>query len=289
MSIPCPVRLITVVVILLFSFSACNRHDRDRVPLARVDNEWLYLDEVLPSIPEGAKEYDSIFAVRSFVDNWIRQQLLLKHAENNLGEQKDAFDLQLREYRNALLIYAFEDELVKQKLDTLVTDQEIRAYYDVNKEDFVLKDNIVKVLYVKLFRNETFLPQFRRLMNSDLSEDRLRLANLARQNAANYLLDDEVWLFLNDLLKEIPILTYNQEAFLANNHFVEIKDSTYHYLVRICDFRITDNYSPVAMEKERIRFSIINKRKTNILEAVSKEIYDRASKKNRFETFYTHE
>ncbi len=278
--------LLPLLFLLLFVTQSCNRPEKDRTPLARVDNTWLYADQVIPSIPEGAKENDSLFAVRSFVDNWIRQQLLLQHAEDNLKEMKPDFERQLRDYRNALLIYTYEEELVRQKLDTVVTDQEIKAYYDTNIEDFLLKENIVKVVYVKLFRNESTLSAFRKLIRSDQKADRLRLAELCRQHAVNYFLDDEMWLFFNDLLKEIPINTYNQEAFLANNRFIEINDSVYHYLIDIKDFRITDNYSPVSLEKERIRYTIINIRKVELLGNLSKELYDRAGRKRRFETFY---
>lgn len=285
------IRLSGICLILLLlsaalCTSSCSKRDKDRVALARVGNTWLYLDEVTSAIPEGAKENDSIFAIRSFVDNWVRQQLILEHAEDNLSNMKPDFERQIRDYRNSLLIYAYEEELVKQKLDTTVTDQMIRAYYDANKEDFILKDNILKVLYVKLYRGEPSLPSFRRLIGSEVKADRLRLADLARQNAVNYYLDDEAWLFFNDLLKEIPILTYNQEAFLSNNRIVEIQDSTFHYLVNIRDFRISDSYSPVAMEYDRIRNSIINIRKTEILNTMSKELYERGVRKKRFETYY---
>jgi hypothetical protein len=271
---------------LLLLTTACNRADRNRVPVARVDNTWLYLDDVTHTIPDGAKASDSIFAVRSFTDQWIRQQILLKHAEENLREAKPDFERQLRDYRNSLLIYSFEEQLVQQNLDTVVTDQQIRAYYDANKEDFILKDNIVKVLYVKLFRNDPSAAPIRRLMQNLLDADRLKLAALCRQSAVNYYLDDEVWLFFNDLLKEIPIVTYNQEAFITNNRFVEINDSVYHYIIAIRDFRITDNYSPVSLEKERIRFSILNQRKAALLQKLSEDLYQRASRKSRFETFY---
>jgi hypothetical protein len=286
---PQPIRAGALLLIILLSFAAgtgCRRPDKERVPVARVDDQYLYLDEVTQAIPEGAKESDSIFAIRSFADNWIRQQVLLRHAEENLRDLQTNFERQLKEYRNALLIFTYEEELVKQKLDTVVTDQEINAYYEANKEDFILKENIVKVLYAKVYRNEPTLPQFRRLMNSDAGADRLRLADLCRQNAVNFYLDNEAWLFFNDLLKEIPIVTYNQEAFLNNNRFVEIQDSTYHYLIDIRDFRITDTYSPVTLETDRIRYTIINKRKAAILAAMSKELYERAGKKKRFETFY---
>ncbi len=271
---------------LIGLLAACQRADRDRVPLARVGNHYLYLDEVKHVIPEGALASDSAFAIRSFVNNWIRQQVMLKHAEENLRDRKPAFEQQLRDYYNALLIYTFEEEYVRQNIDTVVTKEQIRTYYQENIDDFVLKENIVKVLYVRLFRNDAALAQIRRLMQSDRRADRMRLAELCRQHAVNYFLDDEVWLFFNDLLKEIPIVTYNQEAYLNHNRFVEIQDSSFHYLIRFVDFRITDNHSPVSLEEDRIRSTIINKRKAETIRRMSEELYERAANKNLFETYF---
>lgn len=280
------VLLASALIILLQLFAGCNKQDKARVALARVDDTFLYLDEVALVIPDDAKETDSIFAVKSYTDNWIRTQLILKNAEDNLRDLKPDFEKQLRDYRNALLVYTYEEELVRQRIDTVVNAQEIKEYYDNNKESFVLKENIVKVLYVKLYRNESTLPQFRRLMKSNQQDDRFKLGQLAKQNAANYYLDDDAWLFFNDLMKEIPIVTYNQEAFLTNNRFVEIHDSSYHYLIQITDFRITDNYSPITLEQDRIKYAIINMRKAEIISNMALELYDRAARKNRFETFY---
>jgi hypothetical protein len=280
------IAIFSLLTLMAGMISSCRRSDPGRVPLAKVDQTWLYLDEVTPSIPEGARENDSVFAVRSFVDNWVRQQLLLKHAEDNLKEMKPDFEKQLQDYQNALLIFSYEQELVRQKLDTAVTEQEIKAYYDANLEDFILKENIVKVLYVKLYRNESTLPQFRKLIQSDNQQDRLKLANFARQNAVNYFLDDDVWLYFNDLLKEVPIITYNQEAWLSNRRFVEIQDSTFYYLLNVRDFKIGDNFSPISMERDRIKYTIINKRKAEIISNLSQELFDRAARKKRFETYY---
>lgn len=279
--------LLLVLLPLMAAFIiSCSGNDGDRKLVARVGEYRLYLDEVLPAIPDGAREADSIFAVKSYVDSWVRQQLVLRQAEKNLRDLEPSVKKQLDEYRNALLIHAYEEALIRENLDTAVTDQEVSAYYDEHREDFILKENILKVLYVKLYRGEPSIPVFRRLIAAGTPADRVKLAALARQNAVNYYLDDEVWLYFNDLLKEIPITTYNQEAFLASNRVVDFSDSSFHYLVNIRDFRIVDNVSPLAMEKERIRFAILNARKTTLLDRMSKDLYDRGRKRNAFQTYF---
>jgi hypothetical protein len=90
-------------------------------------------------------------------------------------------------------------------------------------------------------------------------------------------------LLFNDLLKEIPIKTYDQEAFLQNNRFLEIKGEEFIYLVYFTDFKIKESISPLSFEKENIRNVILNKRKLNLISEMEKEVYDKALKNKDFE------
>lgn len=56
------------------------------------------------------------------------------------------FIRQIEQYRNSLIIYAYESELVKQKLDTVVSQAEIESYY--KSQNFHLRENIVLASYV---------------------------------------------------------------------------------------------------------------------------------------------
>lgn len=269
----------------IFMLLACNNKDGDEIAVARVGDNFLYLDELAEAIPEGAKENDSIFAAQSYIKNWVRQQILLDQAENYLEDKDLDFEKQMEEYRKSLVIFTYEEELVKQKLDTTVTDEDINAYYTKHKEDFVLKKNIVKVIYVKLPTNDPNLSKFRKLVRSNSQDDRLKLSELSKEFAVNYFLDDNSWLFFDDVLREVPIKTYNQQNFLQSNRYVEHRDSLYHYLVNIKAFKMKETAAPVGMQRERIKNVIINRRKTEIINKMMNDLYRRAEEKNMFEIY----
>ncbi|MDT8309308.1 MAG: hypothetical protein RQ866_07235 [Bacteroidales bacterium] len=275
----------SLLLILVITITSCSRHDKDRIPVARVTDKYLYLDEVREAIPRETILADSAEATVNYIHKWIRNQLLLEQAKKQLKGQNLDFEKQIEDYRNALIIFAYEQELIKQKLDTTVTDAEIQTYYDTHKEDFLLKNNIVKVIYVKLLKDEKKINRFRQLMQSDDNPLRIELGELCKMHAENYYLDDESWLFFDDMLKEIPIKSYNQEAFLQNNKFIEIQDSLYRYLVYIKAFRIKEGYSPLSFERDRIKSIILHTKKVAILNEMNNSIYENAKKKNRFEVF----
>jgi hypothetical protein len=276
-----------VLIFSLIFLTSCSyffKKKTERI-LARAYDDYLYESDLKGVIPPGVSQKDSANLAKNFIDAWVRQKLLIRQAENNLTSEQMDFSIQLENYKNSLTIYEYEHELVNQKLDTVVSDEEIEKYYTVNQQKFRLKENIVQLQYVKLPLSSRNLNQLKKLLNSDAPEDRTRLSELAEKNAADYFLDDQNWLLLNDVLTQIPIKTSDQEEFLKTHHILEVEDSVYHYIIRFRDFRIRDNISPLSFEKERIRNIILNKSKMDLINKMHQDVYENAVKKNDFEIY----
>jgi hypothetical protein len=277
-------RTLIILLVLATSCSAFFKKKNERV-LARVYDDYLYESELKGVVAPGTLAKDSIVLTRSFIDSWVRQRLIIQQAEKNLtGAQMD-FTTQLENYKNSLTIYAYENALVRQKLDTLITEEETQIYYDANQQNFLLKDNIVQIQYVKLPLKSPVAKQIKKLLNSGNSEDKNKLADLCEKNASDYFLDSENWLLFTDVLKQIPIKTYNQEEFLQNHREFEYQDSLYDYLVRFKDFKIKESVSPLNFEKQRIRDIILNKRKIELIGRMQEDVFSSAQKKNVFEIY----
>ena len=275
------------ILVLLIIITGCSAFFKKKTEhaVAKVYNDYLYESDLKSVIPKGTLAKDSISLAKSYIDTWIHQRLVIHQAEQNLTSDQMDFTQQLENYKNSLIIYTYENELVRQKLDTLVTDENIEMYYDANQQNFQLKDNIVQLQYVKLPLKSTFVKQFRKLLNSDNPVDKTRLSQQCEQYASDYFLDDQNWLPFNDLLKQIPIKTYNQEEFLKNHRELEYQDSAYIYLVRFRDFKIKESVSPLSFEKEHIRNIILNKRKIDLTRKMREDIFEHAQKKNDFEIY----
>ncbi len=276
-------RLISgIIVLLLFCCSSCNRKN-DEVAVARVFDEYLYPSDLEGIVPKGTSAEDSIKIIQTYIDGWIRTSLLVHQAEKNLTEEQMGFADKLKTYENSLIIYTYESELIRQQLDTNVSLKEISEYYDAHPNDFVLKDNILRVNYVKLNKDSEHINTIKQMLRSESESEREKLAALCIQHASNFYLDDHSWLLFNDLLKEIPIQTYNQEQFLKYNRFIETSDSLYAYLMNIYDFKIKESLSPLSFERENIRNIIINKRKVSLINNMKKEVYQHALENSNFE------
>jgi hypothetical protein len=276
----------TFWVLLLFFFGACSyfgKKGSDQKIVAKVFDKTLDYDDLKLALPKDITGKDSVDFVKNYINQWIRQEILINKAEQNLSDDNKSFDKEIEDYKNSLVIYAFEKALVEQKLDTTVSVQEIEKYYKENPSNFELKDNIIKVNYIKIQKKAPKVDKAKTLFKSSNEKDQQQLKDYCIQYADNFYFDDDSWLLFDDLLKEIPIKTYNQEQFLENNRFVELQDAEFLYLVNIKGFKIKDGVSPLSFETENIKNIIINKRKIKLIEQMKQNLYNEALKNKDFE------
>ena len=273
--------------ILLVFIIACNttisNQDTDEV-LARVHDKRLYKSDLIDIVPEGVGGSDSISIVKNYLNNWVRNELILQKAEINLLDSQKDFKKQLDNYRKSLIIYEYESNLIRQNLDTIVYDSEIEEYYKKNKQNFQLRDNIIIVHFVVLHIDSIDNNPVAELLNSELAEDYDLLEEYCKKSAVNYYLEDQ-WIYFNDLLSSVPIETYNPQAFLETTDYVEIEDIQSIYYVKFLDYKIKESESPLSLKKETIRSIIINKRKVELIKKMHSEVYENAFQNNEFEIF----
>lgn len=253
--------------------------------LAKAHSKYLYASEIQGLIKPGTPPQDSITIVSNYINSWVRQQLLLYQAEKNLTQGQKNFEKQLEDYRNSLIIYEYESNLVRQKLDTVVSMVEIQKYYDKNRANFELKENIVKASYVQIENESEELAKLKKLWQTGDELSKAELERYCIQNGLNYSLFDDSWIYFNNLLKDVPIVTYNQENFLHYNRNIEARDSLYLYLVEFRDFKIKESITPLSMLEDDIRKIIVNRRKLELLQSLQNEIFETAMMNNYFEIY----
>jgi len=282
--------VISLMTLVCFFMMSCGEETATQVQdkgkvIATVYTYNLYESDLATAIPAGLTTEDSTRRAENFINSWVREMLLLSKAESNLPANDPEMEQKLRDYKNSLIIYAYETELVQQKLDTVVSDEEIETYYNEHTNDFQLRDNIVKVIYVKVDNKAPNMAKLKTLVKSDKPADREDLDKYCRQYATNYYLDDNSWLLFDDLLKEVPIQTYNRELFLENNRFVEVADSTHTYYLNIKGFMTRNSQSPLSFEKENIRSIIINQRKLELVDKMHDDLYNEAVENNSIKIY----
>ena len=250
-------------------FCSCNR---EKKVVVHVYDRELTLEELQNEMPIFDESADSVQIQQPYIDAWIVRQVMLHEAEKNLSFSEKRFDRQIQEYKESLLIEAYENKKVQQRLDTVVTNAEIIDYYKDNKMYFTTKKAIVKVNYIKLPTNFPQLENVKKILfkNERSKQEMDRLNTLCENAAINLYMSDD-WLLFDDILKEIPIVTYNNnELFLEKNKTLELKDSSGVYLVNFLKYKMEEENILREVDRETIVRSILQQRRVEILKNLRK-------------------
>lgn len=278
-----PISLI-IIVLTFFSCHTKIKNGNDKI-VASVYGKKLYKTDLNNVLYDGINYNDSIIRTRAFIEEWIRRQLLLQQAKNNLDQNKIDLKKRLEEYNNSLIIYTYESELIKQNLDTLISDEEIFDYYKTNSNNFKLNHNIVKTVSVSILKGNKNKRLFIKLLRDCDSLLMDSITSMAEKYALSYDLNNDEWQRFDDVISLYNLKVDNQKTFLEKNKFLTINNDTVSDLIRICDFRKTGDTSPCEIEKETIRYIILNIRKKKLLEKLYDDLYTKALKEGTFEIY----
>ena len=272
---------------LVFLFSSCKyfRKESDEKPLARVYDQYLYVEQLNGGIPSGISAEDSSQLAANFINNWVKQQLLIKKAELNLPEEKKDVQLQLDQYRNSLILYLYQEELVKQRLDTAVKQNELLSYYEENKQNFALKENILRTVYVKLDKQNKSVNKIRKWLKDEDADSKSKLKEYCSTQALKFSLDELKWFNPSELAEETGIDQNKIEQMARYPKIYEMDENDGYYIVKTLEYQLKDDISPLEFEVKNIRNIILNKRKMQLIEQLEKDVMNVGAIKNNFEIY----
>ncbi len=271
-------------LIILTGIASCTSLDNrnKEKPLAQVYERNLYFSVIHDIFPKNISPSDSILILQNYVDKWVKKQLILQKAELNLTEDQKDVRQQLDEYRSSLLIYKYEQSLVAQKLDTVISQAEVQAYYDENPSNFSLDGHIVKSLFVKLPVDAPNLYRIRQLYKSEREGDFQQLESYCYQYAIKYDYFNDDWVPFESIVRELPNEIRSPERFLRYNRYIEQQDSLYRYLVNLREYHLSGTVAPLPYVQAKIRTIILNKRKVRFINVLENNIYMDALNKGDF-------
>ncbi len=255
--------------------------------VASVGNSFLFESDISSLVSTQSSSEDSALIVDQYVKNWIKKELLVQEANKSIKVNQAEIERKVADYRYTLLSYEYQKLMVQQSLDTAVSPQEIKEYYEKNSENFALRQNIFRGRYLKISNDAPKKNDVRRWVKSSRPQDAESLKSYAFQFADNYSLEDSTWIKFDDIIKNSPLSTIsNKVQFLRRNRYVEEVDSTYLYILKIQEYKISEEASPLEFVKEEIRNIILNKRKVALAKGLENDIYERAKENEDYKIYY---
>jgi hypothetical protein len=276
------------ILFCIFTFASCDYiqlQEKDAPTskiIAIVNTDKLFKEDLKDFLPRNISREDSLILVKSFIQDWAIKKLLLDAAANNNSQEslKNINNL-VQDYKESLLINNFKEALIKQQLDTIISDDEVEAYYLINNENFKLNEVLVKSKYLYFDASVINKKEIIKFFKSEEIED---AEELERQQLSfkMYQLNDSIWTELDKILLKLP---FSKENLLKKSKFIQKQDSLGLYLVAIKDVLRRNDIAPLSYIKPTIKEMILHKRKIELIRNIEKIIVKDATKNNNFKIY----
>lgn len=277
-----------VILVIAAAMTGCGQehNHKGKTPLVEVSGEFLYKEDLQAALPLNISKDDSVLFAEHYIRNWIEDALLFDKAEGNIPDN-DKISKLVENYRRALIMHTYQEELVNQKLANDISEEEINAYYEKNKELFRLDNPLVKGLFIKVPLSSPDLGNVRvwyRKNNQDVIE---KLEKYSLRNAVSYDYFYDRWTSVPDVAAKIPLKVLDTDAnYLDKNRNVEVKDTAFCYFLHIEDFLGKDKQKPLDFARDEIKEILINLKRVEFINKVKEDLYQRASDRNKIIYYY---
>lgn len=255
------------------------------VPVARVYDSYLYRGDLKNTLPKGLSSQDSAQFVNNYINVWAKNQLMVYKAEYNLSARQKDFEERIEKYRQDLLKHSYLQRYTQENLDTTVHDSVIATYFQEHKNDFRLRENILRMRYIIIPNEAPHLEEIKRLFLSDDAGDQSQLRNYSLSYAREFALQDSAWISFARFSEIIPVEAIDQSGFLEERSVLEFQKKELLYLVEIVDYKLKESVAPLPYISDVIKNVVINQRRLALIDRLEQNLMDDAYKKNEFETY----
>ena len=271
-----------IIFFIFILFSSCLSKD-EREIIASVNEKNLYFSDIIDFLPNQVS--DSVYFVEKFINEWIRRELMISYAEMNLNKDLLQFEKEIKDYRESLLIYTYQQELVNQNLDTLISLPEVEDYYEEYRDQFKLNKNIFKGRFIVVDKSAPRLKELTKWYKSEKAHHIESLEDYCLQFAKEYYFTDSSWQYFTKINNRLPNLIEEEEYFLRNTKSVWYEDQICRYYIYIKEYKIKGDQSPLDFETKKIKNILANKKKINYLKQLENELYQNALVKQKIKIY----
>ena len=267
---------------------SCNyfKPEKKSQSIARVGKSYLYKSDIATLVPAGTTKEDSLLLVRDFIDRWASQKLLIEAAERNLSDaKKSEYNTLIKQYKIDLYTKAYIEEVVKRTVDTLVSQEELKKYYEENKENFRTNGTLVRLRYINVSKNN---PRFGTIKSKffDYSKKDKKFWETYALQCKSFAMNDTVWVDMSQVYTKLPFITPdNRDELVIAGKKIEKTVENNVYLVKITNVIDKNQISPFEFSKPTLKEVLLNKRKLELIKKFEKDITNDAIKNNDYEIY----
>ena len=279
----CGLILLATLVALLtpVSCEVLSNWIHDDGVVARLGRYKLTRSQVEAVIPDGTSQEDSLNLALQYINSWATELLFSQVASEQLTKGEQDVSSELEDYKRSLLKYRYEQRYLNERLDTVVSRNQIEQYYETHKALFVLERPIVKSRFLDIMQESPNLEILKKKMSSKDYEELSQADSLAYSSALKYEDRSDRWIDMVSFARDFGTDYGTLLARRDKDGFIELKGDGDVKIGYICELLPAGQPAPLEYCEDRIKEIIISNRRRDLLMALEQDLLsDALSKKN---------
>ena len=234
-----------------------------------VNGQYLYRS-TLDSLTVGLSSEDSLRMVQQYISQWTKDVLEYDKAK---ARTKSDLEKLVEEYRRALYVQAYEQQLIERHMPKAVPDSVVAQVYEQMPNRFLLDESIVKGILVVVPKDARDIAKLRGWMAKEKLDE---IEKYAYQNASGYELFADKWLTTTDLLAHIPAERAEMENQLKAKNQIEVTDSLKTYVLQVTEKHLRGEQMPMEYARPEIEKIVLYERQVDFLNKEREKLYNEA-------------
>lgn len=273
---------IILTLALLCSCNAVQSLIHDGEVVARVGGEKLYRTDVDAVVPDFASPEDSVALAHQYINSWATQVLFMQAAADSLSPEDTDVSEELEAYRRSLVRYRYEQHYVKEHLDTVVTPEQIKAWYDSHASSFVLERPLLKVRFADVMKDSPSKDELRKALAEEDASSIIQNDTILRSAAIRFVDLSDSWIDAMVLAKEFGTDYLTMLGHQSGNYITYSPDGRDDVMIAYVTDMVRYGVAPLESCTSRIRDFILSGRKRELLSGLEQELLQKALDNNNF-------
>ena len=276
-------------LIALLLLGSCKKwaSSGDESPVvASYKNTELTRRELAYYLPAGVGPKDSARYAKFYIDQWVKEKAMADEALQTIDNLEDKINFKVEDYRQKLILHEYTTYLIQNQLDTNISTEEMKLYYEREKDKYLAKEDLYSFWYIATSKTE--VNGVGGWVESADSGETVKLKEWATENALQFKIDSS--------FRSVNELNQIQKGFYGNLKTAPygklirwsgvIQGQDRKYFFKMLSVVKKDEPMPLIMIKSRLQSNLLNERKIKLIEENEESILKKANSGNHIKTNY---
>ena len=278
-------RRICAFMVLVLLATSCSLFQSRRDVLARIGKDVLYKSEVAKLVPPGTTPEDSAYMVDQYVQSWALARLKTLKAMEQLTPDERDISKEIESFRNDLLSFRYEKMFMESRIDTAVSPEQVKAYYEEHPQSFKYDYSVVRARYIVISSRSPYYNNIKELYKSKDEDKVAELADLSRSYAERYEDYGGRCVSIPQLATDVGMMVSDLEEIAAKQNYYILEGEQKNTLIFIVERYAPQTLTPIDYNEEKIKDAIISIRKQEILSKLEQDLLKEALENKKLQRY----